>query len=99
MRPCCTPPGRPAGGLTRTSGPPSRSGTTTGKLSAEDRAWFESRGPGDALVKRIRVPTLLAAGHGRHAVHDHEAIRNYGILRRNGVPVKMMWFCGGTARA
>ena len=28
---------------------------------AEDRAWFDSRGPGD-LVKQIRVPTLLVQG-------------------------------------
>src|SRR5919199_1143966 len=35
------------------------SGATTGTLSPQDRAWFASRGPGDALVGRIRVPTLL----------------------------------------
>ena len=34
-------------------------GLATGHLSDEDRAWFESRGPGDALVSQIRVPTLL----------------------------------------
>ena len=71
------------------------SGTTTGKLSAEDRAWFESRGPGDALVKRIRVPTLLLQGTADTLFTTTEAIRNYEILRRNRVPVKMMWFCGG----
>jgi ABC-2 type transport system ATP-binding protein len=71
------------------------SGTTTGKLSAEDRAWFESRGPGDALVKRIRVPTMLLQGTADTLFTTTEAIRNYGILRRNHIPVKMMWFCGG----
>ena len=71
------------------------SGTTTGKLSAEDRAWFESRGPGDALVRRIRVPTLLLQGTADTLFTTSEAIRNYEILRRNRVPVKMMWFCGG----
>jgi ABC-2 type transport system ATP-binding protein len=71
------------------------SGTTTGKLSAEDRAWFESRGPGDALVNRIRVPTMLLQGTADTLFTTSEAIRNYGILRRNHVPVKMMWFCGG----
>jgi ABC-2 type transport system ATP-binding protein len=71
------------------------SGTTTGKLSAEDRAWFESRGPGDALVKRIRVPTMLLQGTADTLFTTTEAIRNYRILRRSGVPVKMMWFCGG----
>jgi ABC-2 type transport system ATP-binding protein len=71
------------------------SGTTTGTLSAEDRAWFESRGPGDALVNRIRVPTMLLQGTADTLFTTTEAIRNYGILRRNHVPVKMMWFCGG----
>jgi ABC-2 type transport system ATP-binding protein len=71
------------------------SGTTTGKLSDEDRAWFESRGPGDALVNRIRVPTMLLQGTADTLFTTSEAIRNYGILRRNHVPVKMMWFCGG----
>ena len=71
------------------------SGTTTGTLSAEDRAWFESRGPGDALVKRIRVPTMLLQGTADTLFTTTEAIRNYRILRRNHVPVKMMWFCGG----
>jgi ABC-2 type transport system ATP-binding protein len=70
-------------------------GTTTGKLSAEDRAWFVSRGPGDALVKRIHVPTLLVQGTADTLFTTSEAIRNYGILHRNHVPVKMIWFCGG----
>jgi len=70
-------------------------GTSTGKLSAEDRAWFASRGPGAALVKRIRVPTLLLQGTADTLFTTSEAIRNYEILRRNRVPVKMVWFCGG----
>ena len=36
-------------------------GASTGKLSAEDRAWFDSRGPA-SLVDAIRVPTLLIQG-------------------------------------
>ena len=71
------------------------SGSTTGKLSAEDRAWFASRGPGDALVSRIRVPTMLLQGTADTLFTTTEAIRNYGILRSHHVPVKMMWFCGG----
>jgi ABC-2 type transport system ATP-binding protein len=70
------------------------SGASTGKLSAEDRAWFESRGPGDELVSRIRVPTMLLQGTADTLFTTAEAIRNYEILRRH-VPVKMMWFCGG----
>ena len=69
-------------------------GATTGTLSAEDRAWFDSRGPG-ALVDRIRVPTLLVQGTADTLFTPTEAIVNYAILRRNRVPVKMLWFCGG----
>ena len=70
------------------------SGAASGTLSAEDAAWFASRGPGDA-VKRIRVPTLLVEGTADTLFALHEAIENYAILRRNGVPTKMVWFCGG----
>jgi ABC-2 type transport system ATP-binding protein len=70
------------------------SGATTGKLSAEDRAWFASRGPG-ALVKRIKAPTLILQGTPDTLFTPSEAIDNYRMLRRKKVPVKMLWFCGG----
>ena len=70
------------------------SGATTGKLSEEDRAWFISRGPGD-LVKQITVPTFVVEGTADTLFTLDEAITNYEILKGNGVPAKMMWFCGG----
>ncbi len=70
-------------------------GLATGHLSPEDRAWFESRGPGDALVSRIHVPTLLVQGTADTLFTPSEAIRNYELLKANGVPVHMLWFCGG----
>jgi ABC-2 type transport system ATP-binding protein len=66
----------------------------SGTLSDEDRRWFESRGPG-ALVNRIRVPTLISQGTVDTLFTLKEAMVNFDILRRNGVPVKMLWFCGG----
>ena len=69
-------------------------GASTGKFTADDRAWFDSRGPA-ALVERIRVPTLIVQGTTDTLFTLDEAITNYGILRRNGVPAKMVWFCGG----
>ena len=72
-----------------------QSGQSTGKISAADRDWFISRGPGDALVRRIRIPTLLTQGTVDTLFTLQEATRNYAILRNNGVPVKMVWFCGG----
>jgi ABC-2 type transport system ATP-binding protein len=65
-----------------------------GKLSAEDRAWFASRGPG-ALLRRIKAPTLIIQGTPDTLFTPSEAIRNYRILRRNRVSVKMLWYCGG----
>ena len=53
-----------------------------------------SRGPG-ALVKRIKVPTLILQGTPDTLFTPSEAIDNYRILRRKGVPLKMLWFCGG----
>src|SRR4051794_14231355 len=62
--------------------------------SADDAAFFATRGPGD-LVGRIKAPTLLIQGTVDTLFTPQEAIDNYAILRRNGVPVKMLWFCGG----
>jgi ABC-2 type transport system ATP-binding protein len=70
------------------------SGATTGTLSPEDRAWFASRGPGD-LVNKITVPTFVVEGTADTLFTLDEAITNYAILKGNGVPAKMMWFCGG----
>jgi ABC-2 type transport system ATP-binding protein len=41
------------------------------------------------------VPTLLVQGTVDTLFTLNEATTNYRILRRNGVPVKMLWFCGG----
>jgi ABC-2 type transport system ATP-binding protein len=70
------------------------SGLASGTLSADDRAWFASRGPGDA-VEQIKVPTLLVEGTADTLFTLHEAIENYAILRSNRVPTKLVWFCGG----
>ncbi|MDA0162676.1 hypothetical protein OM076_20555 [Solirubrobacter ginsenosidimutans] len=70
------------------------SGAATGTLSAEDRAWFDSRGPGD-LVKQLTIPTFLVEGTADTLFTLKEAITNYSILKANGVPAKLLWFCGG----
>ena len=43
----------------------------------------------------IRVPTLLVQGTADTLFTLDEAMTNYRILRGNGVPAKMVWFCGG----
>lgn len=70
------------------------SALVTGRISDEDVSWFASRGPG-ALVDQIRIPTLFTQGTADTLFTLDEAIRNYGVLRKNKVPTKMAWFCGG----
>jgi ABC-2 type transport system ATP-binding protein len=70
-------------------------GLASGDISDADRQWFADRGPGDALVGRIRVPTLLVQGTADTLFTPSEAIRNYELLAGNKLPVKMLWFCGG----
>lgn len=70
-------------------------GLSTGILSEENAAWFADRGPGNALVGKIRTPTLLIQGTVDTLFTLDEAARNYAVLRKHGVPVKMVWFCGG----
>jgi ABC-2 type transport system ATP-binding protein len=68
--------------------------TTTGTLTGADVGYFASRGPG-ALVGRIHVPTFLMQGTVDTLFTLQEAVDNYKLLRRQGVPLKMLWFCGG----
>jgi ABC-2 type transport system ATP-binding protein len=70
-------------------------GAATGTVSPERQAWYAARGPGDELVGKIHVPTLLIQGTVDTLFTLDEGVTNYRILRRNGVPVSMMWFCGG----
>ncbi len=67
---------------------------TSGAINADDRAFFESRGPGD-LVARIKVPTLIVQGTIDNLFTLDEGIQIYRVLRDRGVPTAMMWFCGG----
>jgi ABC-2 type transport system ATP-binding protein len=69
-------------------------GVTTGHLSDENKNWFLSRGPGD-LVKKVKIPTLFVQGTVDTLFTLQEAITNYEIVKANGVPTKMLWFCGG----
>jgi ABC-2 type transport system ATP-binding protein len=57
-------------------------------------SWFASRGP-DFLLKDIHVPTLVVQGTVDTLFTLDEGIANYQAVRANGVPVSMLWFCGG----
>jgi ABC-2 type transport system ATP-binding protein len=65
-----------------------------GALSGASTTWLADHGPG-TLVKQIRAPTLLMQGTTDTLFPLDEAIVNYAALRANGVPVKMIWYCGG----
>ncbi len=57
-------------------------------------AWFAARGP-DFLLKDIHIPTLVVQGTVDTLFTLDEGIANYQAVRANGVPVSMLWFCGG----
>ena len=69
-------------------------GLTAGDISDENRAWFDARGPRH-LLDRVRIPTFVIQGTADTLFTLQESIDNYAALDRNGVPLKMMWFCGG----
>jgi ABC-2 type transport system ATP-binding protein len=69
-------------------------GATTGRFSPESVEFFRSRGL-SALVNRIRIPTLLLQGTVDTLFTLQEATASHAILKANGVPTRMQWFCGG----
>lgn len=70
-------------------------GLTTGRFDDSDVNYFRARGPGDKLIAKIKVPTLLSQGTDDTLFTLAEAIKNYEAGRRAGVPISMNWFCGG----
>jgi ABC-2 type transport system ATP-binding protein len=69
-------------------------GKASGTISAADRRWFVSRGPGD-LVRKITAPTLFEQGTIDTLFPLDEAVANFRILRAAGVPTAMLWMCSG----
>ena len=69
-------------------------GLSTGQLSSEFQAWLTQHGPAN-LLDRVRIPTLIVQGTVDTLFTLDEAHANYVALRRNGIPMRMMFFCGG----
>lgn len=67
---------------------------SSGVLSQEDREWFVARGP-DHLLDQIQIPTLIIQGTVDNLFPLSEGIANYRALSANGIPLAMVWFCGG----
>lgn len=57
-------------------------------------AFGKAAGPA-GLVAQIRAPTLIIQGTIDNLFPPTEAVDNYRALRRNAVPAKMIWYCGG----
>lgn len=69
-------------------------GLSTGRFRDGELDWLVRHGPRH-LLGRIEAPTLIAQGTVDTLFTLEEADRNYRTLKRNGVPARMMWFCGG----
>jgi ABC-2 type transport system ATP-binding protein len=69
-------------------------GALLGILTPSQQALLAASGPG-SLVSNITVPTLLIQGTVDDLFPLQQAVTNAQLLAANGVPVKMIWFCGG----
>jgi ABC-2 type transport system ATP-binding protein len=69
-------------------------GALLGILTPSQQALLTASGPG-SLVSDITVPTLLIQGTVDGLFPLQQAVTNEQLLAANGVPVKMIWFCGG----
>ena len=69
-------------------------GVRTGSFTEEDKAFFASRGPGDA-IRKVTIPTLISQGTDDTLFTLREGIENYEAQKAAGAPVSMIWFCGG----
>jgi ABC-2 type transport system ATP-binding protein len=73
-------------------------GVATGSFTAQDKAFFAARGP-ELLLSRVKVPTLITQGTSDTLFTLQESIANYAAMKKNGVPLKMVWFCGSLSNA
>jgi ABC-2 type transport system ATP-binding protein len=72
-------------------------GDLTGMLTQAQQDLLAARGPGGSpdLVSKITAPTLLFQGTVDTLFPLSEADLNAKGLIANGVPTKVVWFCGG----
>lgn len=67
-------------------------GALTGMMLPADEDLLTSRNP---VIENITVPTLLIQGTVDTVFSAQEADATAQILMANGVPTKVVWFCGG----
>ena len=69
-------------------------GRPLGLTQPQRRGIAGQQWPG-SLVSKITAPTLLIQGTVDDLFPLQQAIINQQLLAANGIPVKMIWFCGG----
>jgi ABC-2 type transport system ATP-binding protein len=82
-------------------------GAALNEVSPETYAWFDARGPkhyingatlaDGTVLPGIHAPTLLTQGTIDTLFNLNQAIYNQQQIAANGVPTKMIFFCGGHA--
>ncbi|MDX6197105.1 MAG: type transport system ATP-binding protein [Actinomycetota bacterium] len=68
--------------------------TATGDANDTDRALLADAS-GATQIDKLRIPVLLVQGESDTLFNENDAVATYTALRRNGVPVKMIWNSGG----
>jgi ABC-2 type transport system ATP-binding protein len=69
-------------------------GSLLGILTPSQQALLARSGPAD-LVNNITAPTLIIQGTADGLFPLQQSVTNAQMLAANGVPVKMIWVCGG----
>ncbi|GAC1423183.1 MAG: hypothetical protein NVSMB57_16010 [Actinomycetota bacterium] len=76
--------------------------TVTNDWSADTYRWFDARSPKHYIsgvphsnIRGVRIPTLIIQGASDNLFPMNEGIANARQVARNGVPVRMVFFCGG----
>lgn len=69
-------------------------GLASGYVASGLQRWFATRGA-TTVLDRIKAPTLIFQGTVDTIFPLDEGHANFQALRDNGMPVKMVWFCGG----
>ena len=69
-------------------------GGATGSFTPAQVAYFEERDI-DRVIGGVRVPTLIVQGTADTIFSPIEAMDNFAAMKGRGVPLKMIWFCGG----
>ncbi|MDX6718085.1 MAG: type transport system ATP-binding protein, partial [Solirubrobacteraceae bacterium] len=90
----------PAAALLDRAAPPIKNAcleSLGGNVSPASRQFYIDRTP-PGLRERVSTPTLLTQGTVDTFFGPSEAVANYRTLRSRGVPVKMLWHCGGHGR-